>query len=178
MKQGYHATGVKDICREAEVTKGAFFHYFETKQDLGISLLNDYWRLRQSQFADSGWMEQDDPVEQVAGFLAVVADVFMNDPDGYSCLAGSFTLELAGSMPVFRDRVEELFSEWVEQIKPMLRRARVQAQSPDSIDVDLLADYIVSAIEGALVLAIARQDRYIIARHIDILTQHLRLVFA
>ena len=33
-KKGFHATSVDEICLEAEVTKGAFFHYFKSKEDL------------------------------------------------------------------------------------------------------------------------------------------------
>jgi AcrR family transcriptional regulator len=41
-EQGYDATSVAQICRRAGVSKGAFYHHFESKQDLFLSLL-DFW---------------------------------------------------------------------------------------------------------------------------------------
>jgi AcrR family transcriptional regulator len=38
-EQGYDATGVAEICRRAEVSKGAFYHHFSSKQDLFLELL-------------------------------------------------------------------------------------------------------------------------------------------
>lgn len=39
-QQGYDATGVAEICRRANISKGAFYHHFSTKQDLFLKLLN------------------------------------------------------------------------------------------------------------------------------------------
>lgn len=39
---GYQATSVDDICREAEVSKGAFYHHFESKQALFLQLLQGW----------------------------------------------------------------------------------------------------------------------------------------
>jgi AcrR family transcriptional regulator len=38
--KGYDATSVDDICAAANVSKGAFYHHFESKQALFLSLLN------------------------------------------------------------------------------------------------------------------------------------------
>jgi len=176
MSKGYNATKVEEICQMAEVTKGAFFYYFKTKEDLGMSVLDYYWQERQAQFMASDWLASDDPFDRIEGFLAVVADVFMNDPHGYSCLAGSFTQELADTNTDFREIVSGLFDEWSEQIKPVLQEAN--ERSGNHVDIDLLADYIVVVTEGALILAVARQDRQVIAQHLNLLNTHIRSVFS
>ncbi len=178
MSKGYNATTVDEICKIAEVTKGAFFYYFKTKEELGVNVLNYYWHNRQQQFAEFNWVEEKEPLNQIQGFLDAVADVFMNDPDGYSCLAGSFTQELAETNQTFQELVSILFTEWAKQIKPVLQAAKDSAASPDDIDIDLLADYIVGVIEGALILASARQNRNLIARHLELLIAHLQCIFS
>jgi AcrR family transcriptional regulator len=40
-RKGYRDTTVDDICAEAGVSKGAFYGYFESKQDLLLGLLED-----------------------------------------------------------------------------------------------------------------------------------------
>ncbi|MGH7485849.1 MAG: TetR/AcrR family transcriptional regulator, partial [bacterium] len=40
-RKGYEATTVDDVCSEAGVSKGAFYGYFEQKQDLLLALLDD-----------------------------------------------------------------------------------------------------------------------------------------
>lgn len=41
-EHGYDGTGVAEICRRAEVSKGAFYHHFSSKQDLFLELL-EHW---------------------------------------------------------------------------------------------------------------------------------------
>jgi TetR/AcrR family transcriptional regulator, transcriptional repressor for nem operon len=178
MSRGYNATKVEDICQMAEVTKGAFFYYFKTKEALGVSVLQEYWQIRQRQFSESDWMSEEQPLQQIQRFLTVVAEVFINDPNGYSCLAGSFSQELATTNSVFRDLVSGLFAEWAQQIKPVLQAAKEQAPSQNTIDIDVLADYIIAVVEGSLILALARQDPQVIAQHIAMLNSHLQFVFS
>jgi len=43
-ERGYEATGVAQICRDSEASKGAFYHHFPSKQALFIDLLKDWLR--------------------------------------------------------------------------------------------------------------------------------------
>lgn len=178
MSKGYNATTVEEVCKIADVTKGAFFHYFKTKEDLGVNVLNAYWQNRQRQFSEAQWMNVDHPHEKIHQFLMTIADIFMNDANGCTCLAGSFALELANTNSLFRELVSDLFAEWAQQIKPILQQAKALAPSPDAVDVDLLADYIIAVIEGALILALARQDRSVIAQQLHVLNGHLQRIFS
>ena len=175
MSKGYNATTIEEICKIASVTKGAFFYYFKTKEDLGVSVLHYYWQLRQQQFMRSDWMEADHPLDQISRFLDAVADVFMHDPHGVSCLAGVMTQELSTINPMFQKLLADLFREWAEQVKPILQEAKTLADS--DADVDLLADHILVVIEGALIPALARQDASLIAAQLRMLDQHIRLTF-
>ena len=42
--QGYNKASVDDICREAGISKGAFYHHFESKQVLFLDLLDGWLR--------------------------------------------------------------------------------------------------------------------------------------
>jgi TetR/AcrR family transcriptional repressor of nem operon len=177
MAQGYSATSIDVICREANVTKGAFFHYFKTKQALGEQVLRDYWETRQRQFQDALPANDGTPLGQLRAFLDAVASVFMNDPDGMTCLAGSFTQELASNSSHFRVLTAGLFAEWAQQVRPLLNAAKSASPAAADADIDLLAEHIIVVIEGALILALARNNRDVIARHVNLLDQQLKHIF-
>lgn len=44
LRQGYAATGINEICREAGVSKGAFYHFFESKEALTIAALESFYQ--------------------------------------------------------------------------------------------------------------------------------------
>lgn len=177
MTKGYNATTVEEICNIAEVTKGAFFYYFKTKEDLGMSVLQDYWQTRQRQFAESDWAEKSSPQEKLAGFLASVGRIFVNDPKGYSCLAGIFSQELASVNPNIQALVASLFDEWAQQVIPILDEMK-SASADQDINVSELADHIIVVIEGAIILALARQNPKIITQQLAVLNTHIQMLFS
>ncbi len=42
LEKGYDAISVNDICKHAEVSKGSFYHYFDTKQVLFLTLMENW----------------------------------------------------------------------------------------------------------------------------------------
>lgn len=50
-RRGYEAVSVADICAEAGVTKGAFYHHFPSKQALFLAVLNGWVARLETQLA-------------------------------------------------------------------------------------------------------------------------------
>ncbi len=44
LKKGFTATSVDEICQTAGLTKGSFFYYFESKEDLADAALHRFWQ--------------------------------------------------------------------------------------------------------------------------------------
>ena len=61
LSKGFVGTSVDDICREAKVTKGSFFHYFRSKDELGAELLRKYCENGREKFKNGCCSEEKDP---------------------------------------------------------------------------------------------------------------------
>ena len=63
-QKGYAATTVDDICREAGVTKGSFFHHFKSKDYLALAAI-EYWeQMTGGLFASAPYHQAADPVDR------------------------------------------------------------------------------------------------------------------
>ncbi|QQO07382.1 TetR/AcrR family transcriptional regulator [Breznakiella homolactica] len=68
-RNGFEQTGVSDICREAGVSTGAFYHYFKSKQDILFELY-----IRADRFFErnvDAWVRSRDPAVQVMEYMAL-----------------------------------------------------------------------------------------------------------
>lgn len=73
-KQGYHTTSVQQIAQEAGVAKGSFYNYFDSKDQLILSIYEYYSDLIQDQMA-SAKAQLDDPREALKRQLDIFFDL-------------------------------------------------------------------------------------------------------
>src|SRR5205814_447605 len=100
---------VDEICEEAGVTKGCFFHYFDDKDQLAKETLAYYCEGRAEQMKNAPFRKLSDPLERVYGRLDAF-EAAMKDPKApKGCLMGIFTQELATESPEMRKQCEAMF---------------------------------------------------------------------
>jgi TetR/AcrR family transcriptional repressor of nem operon len=150
---GYAATTVDAICEKAELTKGSFYYSFDSKEDLGLAVLD--WSLRRSvrMLASGPHVRITDPVEKAFAFLKHLEKC---SPDLWSagCLLGSFALELADTNSRMQQAVAGMFQAVAENLQPIAAKcAGKQARAASE-----LADTLLGVVEGSIILAKAHRD--------------------
>ncbi len=110
---GYHDTSVDDVCDEAGVSKGAFYGYFDTKQDLFLALLDEETAALHGVALELA-REDLAGAERVRRFVQTMLEV--GDSAGRVQLRADLWSELAAD-PVVRER----FAEAVERRRAVLR---------------------------------------------------------
>jgi TetR/AcrR family transcriptional repressor of nem operon len=155
--KGYAATTVDDLCAASNVTKGAFFHHFHSKADLGMAILDRYARADIATL-DRLWDQAErlarDPLQQLmlfVGLYAEEAEALAGDDPG--CLYATFVYERQLGFEAPRAIIEASIRVWRERIRRHLDA--VVEQYPPRIDVELdaVADLIFAANEGAYIIA-------------------------
>ncbi|HTJ09726.1 MAG TPA: TetR/AcrR family transcriptional regulator [Candidatus Binataceae bacterium] len=152
LKYGYAATSIDDICSKAGVTKGSLYHFFGTKEELGLAVLNGFYEEGVARVARGAYTEMDDPYQRLLGLFdhlgAIGPELWRN-----GCLMGNFACELAESSQIIRRRVAEIFEELVNRLAPTFRPIAGGAKEAEE-----LAEQTLMVIEGAVVMARAHGD--------------------
>jgi TetR/AcrR family transcriptional repressor of nem operon len=157
LSRGYTATTVDEICEGAGLSKGSFYHFFETKEDIGVAALELFHQEGFKQSIGGKYSEITDPIERVFGFLDHVETV-AKDIWGDGCLLGNFALELADTNPIIRNRVSALLKKSTENLARIfepIANIRKKGEGPSAVE---LAEHYISLIEGAIVLGKAHKD--------------------
>lgn len=177
LAKGYTATTVDEICEKAGITKGGFFHYFESKEDLGKAALEYFWQSQIRMIKEMPFHTIKDPLKKLHGFLDSFADRARDPQITKSCLIGNFSQELSSTYPGIRSLCDEKFSLFADMLKLILDEAKQMYASRLRIDTKSLAEHFLAIFQGALILAKAKQDTKVIEENIEHFRQYVKTLF-
>src|SRR6266851_2140173 len=123
--QGFNATTVEDICSTAGVTKGGFFHYFKSKEDIAKAALLRFRERKSQNFQDASFRKFADPLDRVFGRLDFAVEAAGGKAHlTKGCLIGMFAQELSFTHPELRSACQNSFSRIVGILKRTWQRRR------------------------------------------------------
>lgn len=166
--QSYTAVGVATICKEAGVSKGSFFHFFNSKQDLALAVLDQFSsQLGATLVADSIASSSLPPMERLDRFITMLyeAQKMYVDETGHlpGCPFGNMAMEQATQDEVLRKKVEECLTGLIQPLQRVVADAVKSGDLP-AVDEEATADAMLSYIEGIQLIAKSRNDADIIRK--------------
>ena len=177
--QGYSATSVDELCREAGVTKGGFFHHFASKEALGVALANYWSRSTGAFFAAAPFHHHADPVERVLGYIDLRIALLAGPAESFSCVAGTMVQEQFRSSAAIRSACEASILGNAAALEADLAAAIAQTGAT-GVTAGGLSRHVQAVIQGAFVLAKANggDDQAATAReHLQHLRRYFELLF-
>lgn len=102
-QKGYAATRVEDVCAEAGLTKGGFFHHFAGKEDLAVASAEHWSAVTGGFFAGAPYHAHADPYDRLLGYIDFRKAILQGGTDEFTCLAGTLAQEAHLSSPAIRD---------------------------------------------------------------------------
>ncbi len=175
LRQGYTATGIDEICAEAGITKGALFHYFDSKEALGHAALERWVSDGARAFASGPYVQDPDPLKRVLGFVDFAIQMTQMGPPG--CIAGIFAQELAPTNDAVRTKVADAFAGWSGALEALINDAKTACAPHSAIDPKGLAQYTLAVFQGSLLLARAFQSPTVIAANLRQVRAHIETQF-
>jgi TetR/AcrR family transcriptional regulator, transcriptional repressor for nem operon len=176
--RGYNATTVDHICSEAGVTKGGFFHYFKSKDELAQAALTRFRAGKAQDFADAPFRKLADPLARVYGRLD-----FAKESTGGSkhltkgCLIGMFAQELSFTNPELRSACQDSFARMAKDFEKDLAEAKSLHAPKAGFNPKNVAMLYVAIIQGSLMLAKAAEANAVLHENIEQFRGHLQGLF-
>ena len=175
-QKGYSATTVQDLCAEAGVSKGAFFHYFESKEAMAVAAADSFSTMADGLFAALDRPELSDPLDYVFAYLDLREAILEGETWEYTCFLGTIVQETYGSSEALRAVCEKHIFGHATKLEEKFRVA-LNERNVTGFDARELAWMSQSVLQGSFILGKASESRDVIFSCIRQLRRYFEFVF-
>ena len=155
---GFQAAGLSAILADTGLTKGALYHHFGSKLELGYAVVegplpdyvNDWWL--------NPLEGKDDPLQALVGVIAARLKKDVPEMLNRGCPLNNLAQEMAPVDDGFRNHIEILYRDWRRGLARALRHGQHAGSVDTAIEVEATAAFIIAALQGAFSQAKNAQD--------------------
>jgi TetR/AcrR family transcriptional regulator, transcriptional repressor for nem operon len=169
--QGYAATGIAEILSRARVNSGSFYHFFKTKEELLLSVLELYIATLEPIVVQPVLERTSDPIERVFAILEFYRRNLLATGCTYGCPIGRLALEIPEEQFRVHKRLADNFDGWTAAIEKFLVEAHDRL--PQGTNPKTLSKFVLTVMEGGVMQARAHRS----VEPFDASVEHLREYF-
>lgn len=176
-RQGFSATSIDQLCRTAGVTKGAFFHHFESKEALGVAAAHRWTEVTTPLFEGASYHRHRDPLDRILGYLDFRAAIVQGPLEAFTCFAGTTVQETFAVSEAIRSACGECITDHAARLEADFEAALHKYRPREAVTAGSLALYTQTVLQGGFVLAKAKGDAGPLQDAIAHLKRYLQLLF-
>ncbi len=177
-EKGFSAMTVDDLCARAGVTKGAFFHYFKSKDELGVAAADHWSAVTGALFARAPYHDHDDPLDRVLAYIEFRRQLLRGEIPEFTCVVGTMVQETYGQHPEIREACGASIFGHAGTLVDDIAKAMTDRGVAAGWTAESLAAHTQAVLQGAFVLAKAKNDVGVAIESVDHLRRYVELLFS
>ena len=151
VEKGFNAVGVQDITDAAGVPKGSFYNHFESKEALGLEIVERYGanQTRREILTDP----TTPPLQRLRRHFDRISALYADSHFTRNCILGGFSAELANQSETIREGLRKVYRQWTKDIEATIAEAQAKGEIGNKTKAADIAAFLLDAYEGALLRA-------------------------
>jgi TetR/AcrR family transcriptional regulator, transcriptional repressor for nem operon len=157
-RNGFRSASLDSILEDAGVTKGALYHHFANKAELGYAVVDEVVR----PWMEETWrpvVEAENPIDAAIATIRERLKLRSEMALTLGCPFNNLTQEMSGVDEGFRKRLSSILHDWREHVAAAMRRGQASGTVCADVDARAAAAFVISSIEGCVGMAKASQSR-------------------
>ena len=158
-KKGYHHVGINEILKTADIPKGSFYNFFESKEDFARQILEVYGERSLNMMTGFLTNKELSPLNRLKSFYSFLID--SNEADGLDagCLIASLSMEVGAYNDVIATAANNGFTSWLQVIGECIREGQSIGEINNEHPAEDLAEFMHAGIYGAFTRMKVNRDR-------------------
>lgn len=159
-RYGAKSVGVNQLCKAAEINKGSFYHYFESKQALIIACLEDEWSGLRDNLLAPAFAHGIPPLERIDTYFQIVRERQKAFHARYAVYPGCLMCTLGNELALEDGQIREMIKDYYRRNTAYLFAAYSDALDERSVkdDPGTLAEQVSLLIPAAFLQVRTLQD--------------------
>ncbi|MBL8906764.1 MAG: TetR/AcrR family transcriptional regulator [Rhizobiales bacterium] len=174
--RGYAGSTVEDVCAEADLTKGSFFHHFKTKEELAIAAAQHFSDRADALFTHAPYIDLPDPRDRLLAYVDFRIAILKGELRDYTCLLGTLVQETYQTHPAIRAACERHLTTHVDMLARDIAAAKARYAPDAAWTPESLGFHIQATIQGAFILAKAKNGAAVAVQCLAHLRRYLELL--
>ena len=149
-RQGYQGMRVNNVLQQTDLTKGALYHHFPTKTDLGYAVVEELLMAEIKQRWVEPLQQDGNVIDTIINNLQTQSQTVTPEMICCGCPLNNVSQEMSGIDEGFRIRVKQVYSAWIGAISASLRKGQMKGEVKMDLDADNTARFLVASLEGIM----------------------------
>ncbi|QVY65531.1 TetR/AcrR family transcriptional regulator [Polaribacter sp. Q13] len=147
-KNGFKTTSIDKIMKETKLTKGAFYHHYKNKRELGLAVIKLKLQERVYDLMISPLYTSIDAIELLKLTFLDKIKSFSIEEKQQGCPMNNLINEIGDSEKVYQTALKSIMEEWKLAVVQLIERGKKEKTIQTSISSKSVAVYLISAFEG------------------------------
>jgi TetR/AcrR family transcriptional repressor of nem operon len=149
-RQGFAASGVRDITQAAGIPQGCFTNHFRSKEAFGVAVLERYYERTEAILDATLGDKARRPIERLRAYFDTIEHFLEDAGWRHGCLISNMSLEAAEHSEALRICLDRLFKSLTQRFGEAVRAAQAAGEMRSDVDAEELADVMLAAWHGAM----------------------------
>lgn len=148
LQRGFHGMGLIELLKQAEVPKGSFYHYFQSKEVFGVAMLERYFARYHQRLQDYLGAHQDDYRQRVLDYYHQSLS-YCEENSFAGCLSVKLSAEVCDLSETMRSALHAGSTALMETLKAALEKAQLQGTLHPDLNCSACAQILYTLWLGA-----------------------------
>ena len=147
---GYQGLRVDQVLKQTQLQKGAFYHHFSSKIQLGYAVVEE----EINALLESVWLSQirlmNNPVKEIPELLETFSERATPLMKEHGCPLNNLAQEMSNLDEGFKQRIKTSFELWINTLADKLEEAKTKQFIRSDVNAHVVSRFVIALIEGSI----------------------------